>query len=130
MRPAGALDRFLIHYDAGEYFDAHEALEEIWRRSDDALMQLLHGLIQLAVAMEHWRRGNPRGARVLLDRAWSRLERADGGMLGLDLEPVRRAQPGLRAALVAWEAGGPRPELVAPGVARLADPAGEAGPPR
>jgi uncharacterized protein len=93
-------------------------------------MQLLHGLIQLAVAMEHWRRGNPRGARVLLDRSWSRLERADGGLLGLDLEPLRRAQPGLRAALVAWEGGGARPELVAPAVARLAAPPAQDDAPR
>lgn len=92
----------------------------MWRRSPDPLMQGLQGLIQWAVAFEHHRRGNPHGARVLLARAWSRLEHADDGLVGVDLAPLRAAHPALAAAFAAWRAGEPAPPVVAPPMRRVA----------
>lgn len=117
--PPPELDDFLRLYAAGRYWDAHEALEAAWRRSDEPRMRFLQGLIQWAVAFEHHRRGNARGARALLERSWSRLRTAPDGYMGLDLAPLRAAQPGLAAAFAAWEAGGPRPDVTPPPVARL-----------
>gem|GEM_PF-6354478 len=108
-------------------------LETVWRRRpDDRLMVLLHGLIQWVVALEHHRRGNPHGARVLLERAWGRLRRPvpEEALLGLDLAPLRAAHPGIAAAFARWDAGGPRPTVDPPplgaGPARPPGPA--AGP--
>jgi uncharacterized protein len=118
-----ALTGFLALYGAGRFFDAHEALETVWRRQpDDPVMALLHGLIQWAVAFEHHRRGNPRGARVLLARAWSRLASPGGAErdLGLDLSEVRGAHPAIHAAFAAWDAGASRPDVVAPPIRRTA----------
>ena len=59
---------------AEEWFEAHEVLEAVWRetpRGPDR--ELLQGLIQLAVASEHWRRGNPRGSRGQWDKARGHL---------------------------------------------------------
>lgn len=117
--PPPELDDFLRLYASGRYWDAHEALEAAWRRSDEPRMRFLQGPIQWAVAFEHHRRGNAHGARALLERAWSRLRWAPDGYMGLDLAPLRAAQPGLAAAFAAWEAGGPRPEVTPPPVARL-----------
>ncbi len=50
-------------YDGGEYFEAHEAWEHLWRAmppGDDK--RFVQGLIQLAVSLEHARRQNPRGS--------------------------------------------------------------------
>jgi DUF309 family protein family protein len=113
-RPPPELDEYLRLYAAGRYFDAHEALEQAWRRSPIARMEFLQGLIQWSVAFEHHRRGNAHGARVLLERAWRRLRDAPPGYMGLDLEPLRAARPALAAAFAAWEAGGPRPAAPAP----------------
>lgn len=45
------------------FFEAHEELELAWRATAPGPdKQFLQGLIQLAVSLEHWRRGNPRGA--------------------------------------------------------------------
>jgi predicted metal-dependent hydrolase len=77
-------------------------------------MSFLHGLIQWAVAFEHHRRGNAHGARVLLDRAWSRLDGAPDGYMGLDLSAWRTARPALAEAFARWEAGGPRPPVAPP----------------
>ena len=109
-----ALRLFAALYAQGRFFDAHEALETVWRRGDDPAMRFLQGLIQWAVAFEHHRRGNPHGARVLLDRALANLDGAPEGYMGVDLGPCRAAVPSLRAAFAAWDAGGPRPALGAP----------------
>lgn len=44
------------------WFEAHEELELAWREETGDRRQCLQGLIQGAVALEHLRRGNPRGA--------------------------------------------------------------------
>lgn len=112
--PRAALVRFAALYGAGRYFDAHEELETVWRRSPDPRMRFLQGLIQWAVAFEHHRRGNAHGARALLDRSLDNLASAPPGELGVDISAWRAAAPGLRAAFVAWERGGARPEVDAP----------------
>jgi predicted metal-dependent hydrolase len=112
--PPPQVAAFLRLYADGRFFDAHEVLEEIWRRGPDPRNQGLQGLIQWAVAFEHHRRGNAHGARVLLARAWSRLEDLPDGFMGLDLSACRAAHPALAAAFARWEDGGPRPEVEPP----------------
>jgi predicted metal-dependent hydrolase len=117
LRPE--LVEFVALYGAGRYFDAHEALELAWRRSTEPRMLFYQGLIQWAVAFEHRRRGNPRGARLQLAKAWAKLGPAPSGYLGLDLSACREAQPALAAALARWEAGGPAPAAPAPAIRAL-----------
>lgn len=50
-------------FNDGEWFDAHEAWEDIWHLAEGDRKRFYQGLIQCAVAMEHVRRGNPRGVR-------------------------------------------------------------------
>jgi len=116
--PPPELDEFLRLYREGRFFDAHEALEAAWRRSDDPRMRFLQGLIQWAVAFEHHRRGNAHGARVLLERSWSRLHDAPEDAMGLDLVPLRASHAALRRAFAEWEAGGARPPVSAPPIVR------------
>ena len=64
----------LRHFQEEHWFEAHEVLEAVWRatpRGPDR--ELLQGLIQLAVSLEHWRRGNPRGARGQWTKAQGHL---------------------------------------------------------
>jgi predicted metal-dependent hydrolase len=116
---APELAEYVALYGAGRYFDAHEALELAWRRSSEPRMLFYQGLIQWAVAFEHRRRGNPRGARRQLAKAWAKLGPAPSGYLGLDLSACRQAQPALAAALARWEAGGPAPGTPAPPIRAL-----------
>jgi predicted metal-dependent hydrolase len=70
--------RFLAYarlMDEGRYFEAHEVLEAFWLVAPEAQRDLLQGLVQVAVACEHRRRGNPPGARKVLDRARARIAR-------------------------------------------------------
>lgn len=54
---------FFQHYHSGEYWEAHEVLEELWQtqRHND----FYHGLIQVAAIMHQLKRGKVRGARKL-----------------------------------------------------------------
>jgi predicted metal-dependent hydrolase len=50
------------HFNASEYFDAHEVWEELWMDCPAAERRFYQSLIQAAVALHHFRRGNFPGA--------------------------------------------------------------------
>jgi uncharacterized protein len=97
-------------FNAGAYWDAHEALETVWRSiigAGDAEAALVwQGLIQAAAALLHQRRGNRHGMHVVGSGALAKLagpQRAD-----VELETVQfRAQ---LARALAGEGDPPRLE--------------------
>lgn len=56
-------------FDAGDWHEAHEQIEEVWSGEVGARRHLLQALIQLAVALHHRAHGNFGGALSLLERA-------------------------------------------------------------
>jgi predicted metal-dependent hydrolase len=63
----GALREFCRCLSRGEFFEAHEVLEEAWhplRRNKDPLASPVKGLINAAIAFEHLRRNRPKSRRV------------------------------------------------------------------
>jgi len=74
VSPAEALALAQRLLDAGRPFHAHEVLEAAWKAAPAPERELWRGLAQLAVGLTHAARGNPDGARRLLDRAALRLE--------------------------------------------------------
>ncbi|MFY9553222.1 MAG: DUF309 domain-containing protein, partial [Blastocatellia bacterium] len=50
-------------FNSGRYFDAHEVWEEVWLRSSGDTKLFYQMLIQAAVGLHHYERGNSRGAR-------------------------------------------------------------------
>jgi hypothetical protein len=66
-------------FNSGKYWEAHEALEGIWRPLDDGAEALvIQGLIQAAAALLHQARGNSHGTRAVGNAA---LEKLDGPQL-------------------------------------------------
>lgn len=60
-----------------QWFECHEVLEALWRELPRGPgRDYVQGLIQLAVSLEHWRRGNPRGA-------WGQWTKARAKFVGL-----------------------------------------------
>lgn len=57
-----------------QYFEAHEVLEGPWLRAAEPQRTFLKGLIHVAVALHHYRRGNLHGARVKCQSALRYLE--------------------------------------------------------
>lgn len=56
-------------FNTGEFFEAHEAWEEIWKNTAGRKAKFYQGLIQAAVVLEHMNRANPRGVQ----RVWSTM---------------------------------------------------------
>ena len=66
---------FLVHFHGDrDYFECHEILEEHWKKMEPK-NRISHwvGLIQIAVAVYHERRGNRRGAIRTIDKAINNL---------------------------------------------------------
>jgi predicted metal-dependent hydrolase len=56
-------------FNAGEYFEAHEALEDAWNAEEDTAKYLYRGILQTAVVYLHITRGNYNGAVKVYDRS-------------------------------------------------------------
>jgi predicted metal-dependent hydrolase len=61
-------------FNAGQFFECHEAWEEVWKRSDGVEKLFYQGMIQAAVAILHAQRGNFEGARSLWSKASEKLD--------------------------------------------------------
>ncbi|OLN23277.1 hypothetical protein BTO30_04730 [Domibacillus antri] len=61
---------FLAHFHIDrDYFECHELLEEHWKKTDGARDSVWVGLIQSAVYLYHYRRGNINGAKRMAAKA-------------------------------------------------------------
>jgi len=72
------------HFNALRFWDAHESWEELWLVAQSDLEQFLQGLIQLAAAYHHVRRGTWRGGVRLFESALRRLEAYPVVYCGID----------------------------------------------
>jgi predicted metal-dependent hydrolase len=64
--------RYFDLFNGEEFWEAHEALEEVWKETDNDLF--LRGLIVFAAAFVHVQRNNPSGCRKVLDKCIAWLE--------------------------------------------------------
>lgn len=94
-----------------QWYEAHETLEVPWMAATGERRRFLQGLIQGAVALEHLRRGNPRGARGLLRKMRARIEGLPPWIEGVGIGPWSQALAAFFAAIdidarvAAWAAG-------------------------
>ena len=93
---SGELAAGLACYRNEEFFNAHEHWEDVWRQLQDPEKNFLQGLIQVTVAMHHYRNANVEGARLLLERASRRFEPCPDCFGGMDVAT-------LRADVQAWK---------------------------
>jgi predicted metal-dependent hydrolase len=80
--------RFLAgvaHFNAGEFFEAHEVWEDLWMECPAAERRFVQALIQAAVAVYHFGRGNFAGARRLFESGRRYMEPYRPAYMGLDV---------------------------------------------
>ncbi|CAN5342455.1 hypothetical protein BH09SUM1_BH09SUM1_23030 [soil metagenome] len=92
---------FVRLFNERDFFEAHEVLEDLWVIEVDPLKTYYKGLIQAAVAICHWERGNTSGARKLYRSAMGYLQPAPARYEGLDVEGLKVALQELFAPLLA-----------------------------
>ena len=91
-------------FNGHEFFEAHEAWEDVWHAAYGLKHDFYQGMIQAAVALEHYRRSNPRGVLSLHRTYPPKFRNVPDRFMGLDvkrflaameevLRPVTSADP-------------------------------------
>src|SRR5580704_13557603 len=78
-------------FNAGKFFECHEAWEEVWKRSTGDEKLFYQGIIQAAVAILHAQRGNLPGAASLYGKASAKLDHLPAEHMGIALGELRDA---------------------------------------
>jgi predicted metal-dependent hydrolase len=106
-----------IHlFNTRKFFEAHEALEEVWLKAEGNEKIFLHGLIQVAAAFHHHSTGNLAGFRSLLDKGMRKLNQFGDMMEEVDLESLREQIQPWREHLAGTHHSRPAANLALPKV--------------
>jgi len=95
-------------FNRAQFFDAHEALEDVWRAAPPENKKFCQGLVQVAVAFHHYSTGNRVGMRSVLERAIRNLGEPAGTFEQIELTPLLQSLAQWR---VAMDNNFPVPEL-------------------
>ena len=109
LTPEALLQLGIDLYNAGHYWNAHEAWEEVWLDSERDLRGFYQGLIQITAAFVHVTRNEYPGSVRLLDSGLEKLERYPATYQSVRLGPFLA---GVRTTLA---------QLLALGEKRIAD---------
>jgi predicted metal-dependent hydrolase len=82
------LERGLDLIERGEYFAAHEALEDAWRAAEPPERDFFQGLVHVAVAWYQAGRANRVGCERQLDKAARRLSPYAPVHRGVDVDDL------------------------------------------
>ena len=77
-------------FNAGEYFEAHEALEAAWNEEKGPVRDLYRGILQIAVVYLHITRRNYQGAIKVYGRSQKWLKGWPNVCRGIQVEELRR----------------------------------------
>jgi predicted metal-dependent hydrolase len=86
-------------FNKADFFDAHEALEDIWRAAPPENKKFLQGMVQIAVAFHHYSTGNRVGMRSVLKRAIRNLSEPSGRFGQIQLAALLQSLGQWREAL-------------------------------
>jgi predicted metal-dependent hydrolase len=105
------LERGLDLIRAGEYFEAHEELEDEWRDASPPERDFLQGLVHVAVAWHHAARNNRPGCERQLEKAVRRLDAYRPAHRGVDVDEVLDGIESARAIVASGSLSLPPPPL-------------------
>ena len=80
----------LNHFNNHEWYEAHDAFEEIWNTVDGDERQVIQGILQVSVSQFHLSKGNLNGATILLGEGLGRIKTRTKINLGIDLDSLCR----------------------------------------
>lgn len=85
----------VAHFNAEEFFEAHEAWEDLWHATQGEERNFIQGLIQVTSSLHHLQIGNMRGARLLHDSGLELLAPYGDSHMGVDLKELRKDFDGI-----------------------------------
>jgi len=72
-------------FNSQNWYEAHDALEDIWNELDGDERQIIQGILQISVSQFHLSKGNNNGAIILLGEGLGRIKKRSHINLGIDL---------------------------------------------
>jgi predicted metal-dependent hydrolase len=97
--PPGQLLQAIREFNGREWFECHETVEDLWIGSEGEVRDFYQGIIQIAVALHHWRNGNFGGAVSLLKGGAGYLRHVTGECQWVDVAGLIADAGKLQAAL-------------------------------
>ena len=90
MVPETTRQRGIELFNAREFYECHEVLEDLWRPTQGVERFFLQAVIHLAVGFYHHQRGNQRGAELQLRKGLRKLAGYLPVFLGVDTAKLYR----------------------------------------
>jgi predicted metal-dependent hydrolase len=90
-KPRDYFEEGIDLFNAGQFFECHEAWEHVWNRSEGDEKLAIQGLIQAAVAILHLERGNHEGAESLYAKARAKLDPLPDNFRQVAIAELRQA---------------------------------------
>jgi predicted metal-dependent hydrolase len=91
--PSGQVLLAIRQFNSTAWFECHETLEALWMQAHGEERDLYQGIIQIAIALHHWRNRNYPGALRLLEGGIGYLSRVPQPCLWIDVAGlIRQAQ--------------------------------------
>jgi predicted metal-dependent hydrolase len=97
--PPGQLLQGIREFNRGEWHDCHETVEELWIGERGEVRDFYQGIIQVAIALHHWRNGNYGGAVSLLKGGAGYLRRVSDRCQWVDVVGLIADADAVRSAL-------------------------------
>ena len=115
--PPGQLLQAIREFNRRDWFECHETVEDLWIGEVGEVRNFYQGLIQIAVALHHWRNGNFGGAVSLLKGGAGYLRMVTDRCQWVDVAALIADSDRVRSALE--ELGKERMESLDPGLLPL-----------
>ena len=90
MVPETALERGIALFNAREFYECHEVLEDLWRPTQGVERFFLQAVIHFAVGFYHHQRSNQRGAELQLRKGLRKLAGYLPAFQGIDTAKLYR----------------------------------------
>jgi hypothetical protein len=88
MEKDKAIKRAVQLFNDERYWEAHEALEYVWKNATGIEKEILNGIILVAAAFVHDEKDEPEVCTSILRRARKKLDRASGKYHGIDTNRI------------------------------------------
>lgn len=83
--PPGQLLLAIRQFNAGQWYECHETLEDLWIGEGGEAREFFQGILQVAVALLHWRNGNYGGAISVLTSGVQHLSHVSDACMWVDV---------------------------------------------
>jgi predicted metal-dependent hydrolase len=97
--PSGRVLCAIRQFNSQEWFECHETLEALWLQEQGEVRDFYQGVIQIAIALHHWRNGNFNGAMALLEGGAHYLKRVSSPCLWVDVTGLMEQATTVQKAL-------------------------------